>query len=846
MQRSLTIILSLILLFNYALSSTCSSYFESQMKSTCESLTVNTTHSCAYSKGKCDFSFKSCSSYTGTDSKICSSIVLSNVNKKCEIQSNVCTEVYKTCDEYDSSLSMTCSYLSAGNNKKCRLNNNKCEAHYNKCADFTTGVDATKCQANIPSNTAHKCIWKNDACTEVDKECTDYTSIAYSSCSSLSTSSTDKVCVSTTNGYCKEQYKTCELYNTKETSKTKADCEAIIYYSGSTIDNSKICEFTDSTKTCSTRDKECKDITGEYLCEYFTPKDTDKICVYVNSQCKEQYKTCELYNTKVTEANKKSEDCKAIQIYISYNNFDTSSKCVYDDTTKTCSKRKKECSDFTTESTCNSYRPEDTNKKCIFISNKCEEQYKTCELYNAQSTKNADTCNKIQPYETTYDSLDAYSKCVYEDSQCKRVSKSCSELTESYCSNHVVDDDHICFYEDNQCKQVYKSCSSYNKETNKNEANCKKVKEFNSYGSYGYIDYSYKCVYKDGNCEKQKLTKCEDYESGLEEYYCTYITFNSNKKCVFNNNRCETKYTECPGSSGDVITKEVCEAITPSTNYYKCELDSNNKCVQVRKKCSEYNGTYPYNCYNCATSDNNKKCVISEGKCVEKYAKCSSYTGTNEAECKSIIPYNDYGTSLENSQKCVYESNKCVMKKKECSEMKTKNLCENLSPDDTDKQCVYINNNCEEQYLDCDTYSNNEKEDVVQTKCEAIKLKDSSYKCVFHSNAAKKCQKEQKLCSEIKNEDYEDTCTKTYPNYYSKCEFSDSTCNQVNKTCLELEIASSATSDICSLAATSGSNKECKLKEDNTGCEEKETKKNGDAFLSYKLSLLLIIFGLLL
>lgn len=87
-------------------------------------------------------------------------------------------------------------------------------------------------------------------------------STSYSYCSSLSTSNTDeKVCVSTTDGYCKEQYKTCELYNTKETSKTKTDCEAIITYSNSHFDYSKICEF-ESSKTCSTRDKQCKDITG--------------------------------------------------------------------------------------------------------------------------------------------------------------------------------------------------------------------------------------------------------------------------------------------------------------------------------------------------------------------------------------------------------------------------------------------------------------------------------------------------------------------------------------------------------------------------------------------------------
>ena len=163
--------------------------------------------------------------------------------------------------------------------------------------------------------------------------------------------------------------------------------------------------------------------------------------------------------------------------------------------------------------------------------------------------------------------------------------------------------------------------------------------------------------------------------------------------------------------------------------------------------------------------------------------------------------------------------------KKSCSEMETEKSCQKLNLDDPNKQCVYINNAWVEQYIDCETYSNNGKEDVVQTKCEAIKLSDSSHKCVFYPDATKKCQEEKKLCSEIQKKDYESTCTKHEPNFYSKCEFSDSACNQVNKTCLELEAEISVTNNICSLATTSGSNKECQMKEGGAGCEEKEKKK---------------------
>lgn len=193
MKRLQTILFSLVFLFNYCFSSYCSNSFESKMKYTCESLYINTTHSCVYSNGKCDFSFKSCSSYTGKDSSTCSSIILSSTYKKCQLVNEVCKEVDKTCEDYNSSLSMTCSYLNPGNNKRCVYNDDKCETHYDNCADFTRGVDETKCKANIPSDSNHKCIWKNNACTEVNKECNDYSSTNYYSCSSLSASSTDKV-----------------------------------------------------------------------------------------------------------------------------------------------------------------------------------------------------------------------------------------------------------------------------------------------------------------------------------------------------------------------------------------------------------------------------------------------------------------------------------------------------------------------------------------------------------------------------------------------------------------------------------------------------------------------------
>jgi hypothetical protein len=53
------------------------------------------------------------------------------------------------------------------------------------------------------------------------------------------------------------------------------------------------------------------------------------------------------------------------------------------------------------------------------------EQYKTCELYDAKTTKTADVCNKIIPYKTNANYIDEDYKCVFDskNSKCERKKK---------------------------------------------------------------------------------------------------------------------------------------------------------------------------------------------------------------------------------------------------------------------------------------------------------------------------------------------------------------------------------------------------------------------------------------
>ena len=933
MKKIQIIFIVLFISIIYSESYDCSETFESKMKSYCENLNINTTHGCSYSNGKCDFNFKTCSSYSGSDETICKKIIPYYNTRKCIIQSSECTEVDKDCDDYDSeSRSPSCSSLNPGTGKRCILSGEQCETHYNSCGDFTTGVDKTKCEKNIPSNSDNKCKWQSNACVEVPKECSDYSNTYYSNCKSLTTSSTDKVCIKNDLDRCEEQYKTCELYNSKETSKTETGCKSLQIVSSVstngyiTFDNTKVCDY--SGTTCSTRDKTCEDITtGSYDCEHFTPKDTDKICIYSGSQCKSQYKTCELYNTKETSktdagckslqivssvstngyitfdntkvcdysgttcstrdkkcsdittekecegfqisdtykiciysgnqckeqyktcslyntkvTNKNKEDCEAIKIY-NYN-FDTSSECVFSNTDSTCSQVKKPCSKFTTSNTCNSHTLDDTNKKCIFISNACKEQYKTCEIYEQQTTKDENTCEEILPYYTSSDYLDESSKCKYEGGRCVRKKKDCSEIDKDYCYGYDLDDDHMCILENDVCKSVYKSCSNYNNDPNKSAEGCKATKVY--YPSSSSINYNYKCIYEENTCKEKQLTKCEDYESGQDGKYCTSIS-NSYKKCVFKNNKCETNYTNCPGDYGETVTEDVCKTIVPTTEYYKCVYE-NKKCIRKYKECSEYKGnSYDY-CQNyCVASDTtNKKCFYEDNNCIEKYIYCSAYKGTNKKECESIIPYNSNGySSLENTHKCVLNTdNKCEQVLKECSDAKTQTQCNYITPSDTNKKCVYKNDICQEQYIDCDAYNNNGKETVTQSKCESIILSDSyAYKCVFKGS---NCIKEGIVCTDITKDNYKDICTGITANSLAKkCAYSNSACSEVNKSCLEIT-SSSATEEMCSAAPTSDSNKKtCAKKTEGSGCEEREKSSNFSLINKFKFSLFFIIIGLL-
>ena len=788
---------------------------------------------CVFSGGTCSTKDKECKDYNNMESS-CKYFTLKDTDKVCAYKGTQCIEQYKTCELYNSKASSKnrndClaiqPYIDGrfDNSKICDYTGDVCSTRDKSCQDITEGE--TACLSFNPKDTNKRCIYSGSQCKEQYKTCYLYNQNAspkdeteckniklYNNYGELDTDNVcdyinseckqrpkkcseykteeeceyktydDFVCIFKGNT-CTEQYKTCELYNSKASNKNKNDCLAIQSYINYKFDDSKICDYTGDV--CSTRDKKCEDITeGETACLSFIPNDSNKRCIYSGSQCKEQYRSCYLYNKYASP--KDETECKNIKLY-EYGNLNTKeycdfvdsecvqkqktcseltsqkdcessyfedyicvfkgnqckeqyrtcdkynelvaesaknkddcesinegtfNKCSFNTNTKVCSKIKKDCKEIST-SLCSNHTPTDTTKKCILINDKCVEQYKTCELYDAQTTKTADVCNKIIPYRTNANYIDEDYKCVFDsqNSKCERKKKECKDITDSdTCTLFSPEDstNKICIYENNACKEVYKSCENYNTDANKNEAGCKAVTYRNSYGA---INYHYKCVYEQNTCKEKKLESCSDYETRLgNTNYCTNIYLTNYKSCVINNNnQCVEKYTNCPGSNERVI-ENVCKSIELSSEYLKCAFDKNNNCVQKEKECSEYKGDSQYYCERYAESyDENKKCFYENDKCVSKYIYCSAYEGGDKRACESIIPYDESnGNSLYSHKKCSLIEGTCTMVDKQCGDAQTSSECDTINGylSDSNKKCVYDNNKCIEQWKDCSTYYNN-------------------------------------------------------------------------------------------------------------------------------------------
>ena len=442
----------------------------------------------------------------------------------------------------------SCSQLgpSAEAGQTCSYTDTGCESIFTSCGELTSGDDCSTAKVKFTSKT-QECYWNEAAeggakCQLKQKECSDYESTKPPvPCEDLK-ASTGKYCI-TVGSYCKEETgcpsdkDTCTDHKPLDTNHK--------------WDHLRICEQT--TDGCQSKLKLCDDYegNGDECSKLSTSDNTKKKCVLESaSSCVEKDKVCEGY----TGTN--AAECEAISNYIEDQNI---YKCEYESSGSSgnCKKKRKECSDFTEETSCNNYTPEDSKKRCVFTTiggtEKCYELPKKCSDLDGD-IKDEPHCKAIIE--------DPYSECVWksDSNSCQKKQNVCESDDHNSaptCDIIFIDSAHKCEYIDSKCVKVdyYTNCNLY---TGNDRTKCEQIIPPES---------NKRCILQNDKQCVSVPKECESY-SGSSEYECinNYKPLDENYKCVFDsiNSKCqkELKYQKEYCYQGDE-NQATCEAIIP-------------------------------------------------------------------------------------------------------------------------------------------------------------------------------------------------------------------------------------------------------------------------------------------
>lgn len=725
------------------------------------------------------------------------------------------------------------------NNTACIKIDGACKTLYGTCANYNQEENKNKetCENLIliyPTNKDidynHKCVFENNNCVKKEKTCEDYKpGQPESYCNNIEDVVYGWRC-RFINGTC--SYDKCP----NNLILDEKICNSIV-----PKDETKKCARYKNGGYCVETTKNCSEYTGNnsYLCSTCITSDSTKYrCALKNNKCIEEYKTCETYSTYADTVEKSV--CESISYQ--YGN------CVFKkgETKNECITEPFKCENFTTPETCNGFNISDT-KKCVYKNDKCIEAYKECSSYDGT---NIEECASIEPI----DSANYY--CDYFNNKCQTRYKYCRHAkTEEECYNIYLSYDGTykgCYWNGEECLVLNRTsmsasyyclyqigatkensiCVHYDRDQNHPYQTCE-LKESGD---------TFRCIltYK----------KCEDI---TDKNFCRYGSVSNFKKCVWKNNKCEEHYKDCDSynRSSEIINKEVCENIENYYSYYRCvftESGDKNKCEMKPILCKD--ALNSSDCSLAQPEDNSiYKCSwVNNSTCIQKYKSCDSYNQNSDviekSYCESIIPIN-----WSSYKKCAFiidgNNNTCKEVNKNCSEINNEDYCRYGVVSGSDKNCVFKNNKCVEQYKTCQSY--NKLGNVEKYTCESIILSEKGYRCGFIPGTINKCEKVKTSCDDYKlNLDY--VCSDINAiQVGKKCTYSDSNiCSETDKTCLELTDEINASEEICSAAKTSNSGKTCKLKADNSGCEEIDDDSKGNGFwLDAQLNLLAIIIALL-
>ena len=614
--------------------------------------------------------------------------------KKCEEVDSKCTEVTKGCHWYEKDDGDICSDIIPldGEGDRCDFNRGgACSPFFNEC----TGLSEDKCASNIPKDFKYKCIWKDSSCQKELRGCSD-TNDFYPEyldkdlCHQLKPSSTDKKCFLLEDGTCQEKYENCAEYDSDQDSCNDDKVPFVQLEEGISLydlDHRKECFYNTTSKKCLPRIKKCHDLKsteGEDVCITLEATDsTKKKCVYDSSdslRCKEQYRTCQLYNdneeiktrdecekiipddeTKLCYFNEEENKCEERDIFTNCEDYKgddknicesitsktTNTKCVLEKDS-TCKERSLHCADTDDEFQCLFYaKANDDNKICAYDSTKstnekCFELYKNCEDYMENHDSSSSICTGLQLYNGKY--------CVFENNKCRSRNKECKDAINEYeCKliekTGVSDPDKkVCYYDStettNKCKETYKYCSDYR---GSDADYCQKIKPYDNSGNY--LDITSKCIYDTYIGCKRVPKECTDASTKQEcNIISPYIEENKTKHCVYtfislNNYKCQEHYKNC----SEVFEKDICKNNIP-------EGFSQKKCwpytVKGRFVCGESNDAecrdFDIDLFENLCNDINPNCTYSSSSftCSKTEKSCAevnffSLKDENEDICKS-------------------------------------------------------------------------------------------------------------------------------------------------------------------------------------------------------------------
>ena len=433
------------------------------------------------------------------------------------------------------------------------------------------------------------------------------------------------------------------------------------------------------------------------FCEDLDARNEEKRCTFMNNKCITTFKRCEDYNNQ--------DICESILPegfpYV---------KCVLEG--KNCVTKDRLCSDFKfgleANSNCVKLYSGDEKKRCVFINNRCEEQFKNCEDY--KKNVNKEKCESIIPIylfeEFKYKCAFEGGKCIKREKHCEDYAYNLSIFDEDICEDLTpIDSSKRCTFINGKCIEQFKQCDDYKGNENKICESIIPVKADEENDNSYIVEYKHKCIFEEGKCKKIAKTSCSDYIPGKSSDYCVSIELPDSKKtCIFTKNKCIETYKTCEEYEGKNIKQDICESIIPtreqSNNIYyrdythKCVFE-NKKCITKKILCSELKNVVENKlekiCEELEVTDTNKICIAFRDKCIESYRECEDYNKNVEKEkCEAIIP-EEYSNI-----KCVYDrkNKKCISENLSCSSFNlenVKNYCELLG---YNNNCIYSNGFC--------------------------------------------------------------------------------------------------------------------------------------------------------